>query len=590
MGKKTIPKMRVAMALFVLWTANTAAGRVIYVDADANGANDGASWADAYNFMQDALADANSSGDVNEISVAQGVYKPDQNSADPNGSGDRTATFQLLNGVALRGGYAGFGEPDPDTRNFELYETILSGDLDGNDADVNDPRDLLAEPTRSDNSYHVVYGSGTDANAILEGFVITGGNANEDTGPNMYGGGIYNGQHPDTGGPTLSDCTFNKNSAVIGGGIYGEGSSRNIRLDNCTFRANAAAFGGGFGHQFTATDNPHPVFAGCTFIGNAAVYGGGGIWNGPETCPKLINCSFIRNRADLYGGGMGNENQGNPIVINCSFTENFAQYIGGGGMSNQSNSPLLTNCTFGGNSAYAGGGMFNNGASPTVINCTFGGNSAELGGGVYADGGGGAVVNCIFWGNSAIGGTDESAQIDGDMPVVSYSCVQGLTAGQRRTGNINSDPCFVAPGYWDANGTPTDANDDFWVDGDYHLLASSPCIDTADNNSVPTDTDDIDNDGNTTEPIPWDLDNRPRFVDGDCNDTDIVDMGPYEFAWVYIGDFDGRCDIDFVDYAILTEYWLQNEPRVDIAPSPLADGTINQRDLAVLSENWLAGK
>ena len=94
---------------------------IIYVDADANGANDGTSWEDAYSYLQDALADANSSVDVNQIWVAKGVYKPDQNLADPNGSSDRYATFKLISGVALKGGYAGYGEPAPNTRDFELY-------------------------------------------------------------------------------------------------------------------------------------------------------------------------------------------------------------------------------------------------------------------------------------------------------------------------------------------------------------------------------------------------------------------------------------------------------------------------------------
>jgi hypothetical protein len=153
--------------------------KVIYVDVNAPGpTHDGLSWENAYQYLQDALADANSAAKPVEIQVAQGIYTPDSNSADPNGSGNRTATFQLINGVTIQGGYAGFGEPDPNERDIELYESILSGDLAGNDVEVNDPADLLDEPTRAENSYTIVTGSRTDANAVLDGFIVTGGNAN----------------------------------------------------------------------------------------------------------------------------------------------------------------------------------------------------------------------------------------------------------------------------------------------------------------------------------------------------------------------------------------------------------------------------
>jgi len=48
------------------------------VDANAPGADNGTNWESAYNFLQDALADANSSEKPIEIRVAQGAYTPDE--------------------------------------------------------------------------------------------------------------------------------------------------------------------------------------------------------------------------------------------------------------------------------------------------------------------------------------------------------------------------------------------------------------------------------------------------------------------------------------------------------------------------------
>lgn len=51
--------------LFLLLLGCTVAmGRIIYVDADANGINDGSSWANAYKYLQDALRDAAAGDDV----------------------------------------------------------------------------------------------------------------------------------------------------------------------------------------------------------------------------------------------------------------------------------------------------------------------------------------------------------------------------------------------------------------------------------------------------------------------------------------------------------------------------------------------
>ena len=57
-----------------------------------------------------------------EIRVAQGSYKPDLDEAGSVTPGNREETFQLINGVALKGGYAGAGEPDPNERNNDDNE------------------------------------------------------------------------------------------------------------------------------------------------------------------------------------------------------------------------------------------------------------------------------------------------------------------------------------------------------------------------------------------------------------------------------------------------------------------------------------
>jgi len=296
MAKKRNLKMWVVMAVFLLGLVLTAGAEIIYVDADASMGGDGQTWGTAYKYLQDALAIA---GDGNDIWVAAGTYYPDEDegaNVDPN---DRTETFQLINGVAIKGGYAGVGEPDPNERNIELHETILSGDI--NTAGDN-----------SDNSYHVVTGSGTDATAVLDGFTITAGNAN---GSNPYdrGGGMYNY----AGSPTVTNCTFNGNSAYDGGGMYNYSSTPTVT--NCAFIRNKADDDGG--GVYNNNEN-NSIFINCTFIANLAGAGGGMLNEDTENMPlTLVNCTFSNNVAEVVGGGMDNWDS-NPTIINCIFWDN----------------------------------------------------------------------------------------------------------------------------------------------------------------------------------------------------------------------------------------------------------------------------
>jgi len=463
-------------------------GKVIYVDDDAVGTNDGTSWDNAYVYLQDALADADLAEKPIEIRVAQGIYRPDQGANYT--PGDRGATFQLINGVSMYGGFPSGGAEFGD-RNPNLFEAILSGDLLGNDIYVSDPFDLLNEPTRAENVYHVVTGSRTDETAVLDGFAITAGNANI-ISTYSYGGGMYN----ESGHPTLTNCTFSENSARYGGGMYNKNRSH-PSVHNCIFRDNVAeSYGGGMHNQSYSS----PTLTNCIFERNHADNSAGGIRNYNHCSPRLTGCTFSGNTAAIVGGGIYNMSDCNPILNDCTFRGNLAA-SNGGGVWNYSSSPTLINCIFCGNSVgWYGGGMFNaRRDSPTMTNCTFAQNLAQNGDALACNDSAGNVeiVNCILWDDD-----DEIWNNDGSTIIVAYSNIQGGFPGE---GNIATDPLFADPGYWANMSNPNivvEPNDQnaVWVDGDYHLKSeagrwdpssdswmiddvTSPCIDAGDPNS-----------------------------------------------------------------------------------------------------------
>ena len=182
--------------------AISADATVYYVDADSPNDGPGNDWEHAYHYLQDALAAA---GGGDEIRVAQGIHRPDESTGNPTGTGARDATFQLESGLAIYGGYAGYGQPDPDARDIETYVSTLSGDLAENDGP-----DFA---NYADNSYHVVTGSGTTEGALLDGFTITSGNANGSSDAGI-GGGVY----IVAGSPSLIDCLVKENWAYDGAG------------------------------------------------------------------------------------------------------------------------------------------------------------------------------------------------------------------------------------------------------------------------------------------------------------------------------------------------------------------------------------
>ena len=591
------------MRLSLLTIAAAASAKTIYVDANSPGGA-GSSWTDAYTYLQDALADAELAAKPVEIRVAQGIYRPDEGAGVIDGV--RTETFQLINGVTLKGGYA--GAADPDAWDIGLYETILSGDLSANDAAVTNPSDLLTEPTRAENSYHVVTGSSTDATAVLDGFTITAGNA--DIADWDEGGGMLNSK----GSPTVLNCAFANNSASAdGGGMMIDHCVPTVA--HCDFIGNSAGNHGGGIKTHLSHNDPNLILTDCTFINNAANRNGGGICS--SSIITLINCTFIGNSSFKGGGVWAKPFFNDPTLINCTFIENSA-FLGGGGMCAELVTPTLVNCTFAGNHAgFNGGGVscfVIEGQIPSATNCVFTGNTAGYNGGGFhsshdytkftnctftnnqagGDGGGYCLDdnlgtpdfdNCIFWGNTAYG---EGPQIAIRTPnptvvTVNHSDVQGgeldvyiqnaleTTLAWDDVSNIDVDPLFV-----DADGADNVVGTE---DDNLRLLTGSPCIDAGDNLAVPIGIDD-------------DLNGFSRFIDDLCTvetgngPVPIVDMGAYEF---FRSDIDSDGSVNLGDFSQFALYWLDVACGACGGADLTCDGNVDGDDLKELADNWLKG-
>lgn len=450
----------VSLAVFAALAA-TASGGTIFVDDNAVGAANGTNWTDAYPLLQDALTAAQPGDD---IWVAEGVYRPDQGGGQT--PGDRFATFSMKSGVRLFGGFAG-GEATLSQRAGLFETTILSGDLNGDDSGVG----------MNDNSLHVARADLVDNTAVLDGFMVTAGNATvslQDDGAGMY---ITNAS------PLVRDCRFENN--------------------HCTDD----------GAAVTSINSSLPVFVRCSFVANVATDVGGAFWTHAQSLPSFINCAFIGNRSGDLGGALyqfQNTNQPMPL-IGCLFSGNFA--------------------------ANNGGAMYVSSGITDCVGTTFANNRAGLqAGGIFAKSTT-RVTGSIFWGNTDGSGGSQLAQVGGSTPAVfDYNCVQGLTGSLGGVGNIGADPKFFDDdGLDDIAGT---------IDDDLRLDHGSPCIDAGSNPAYPADAPDLDNDGNTTEPLPLDLSGGDRFFD----DPGTIDTGLGAAPIVDMGCLEGPANTNVVPY------------------------------------------
>jgi predicted outer membrane repeat protein len=396
---------------------------IIYVNTGAAGANNGTSWTNAFNKLSDALIAA-SPGD--EIWVTQGVYKPELIlDLNLNGGTDpREAVFIIPDGVALYSGFTGT-EINREDRNWITNLTILSGDIDNNDINVDDNN--IAENSEDvigNNAYHIIFTENVSPSTLLNGFIVTAGKADilspvNAFDPNLDGGGWYNkiSSPVNSSSPTITNCSFLGNYAASeGGAIFnspGAVSAENLmHIENSLFSKNKSnnTAGALYLGSFTL-GNYQPVIINCRFIDNEAFRRGGAIYMVGDNS-HITSSLFDNNRVTAISedastlpgsGGAINLVASNAVFISCQFISNSstgnptgAFEGGGGGALHISANEPQTNSLGASEPEFIGCGFFQNLSS---------GNTAAWGGAITHLCDGGILrpkyVNCVFSENHA---------------------------------------------------------------------------------------------------------------------------------------------------------------------------------------------
>ena len=363
--------------------------------------------------------------------------------------------------------YSGEGNRDIEYRGTSIV--VIS--REGAECTIIDCVDVEEDPHRG---FHFCQSETPDSKLI--GFTIRGGSLEGDE----CGGGIcctgssptiaeciITGNVASSGGglycrdasPEIASCVITLNTAIMyGGGVCLEGGEGAPEISECVLSLNTATNGGGI---FCEADCSVIEFF--SIKENTCYNCGGGIY-----CqePSLIIAESVLegNTADDSGGGMFCASGTSPGVTRCSIIRNTAFHRGGGFHFWRECSPAIHNCIIGANSADEGGGCYLGWyCLPEIHFCTFAENLASFGGAVLCYEAMPELINSILWGN--YGG---QIYLSSGHVFISYSDIQG--EDWYGEGNIDADPLFVG-------------------NGDYHLTAGSPCIDTGTDCGIYTDID-----------------------------------------------------------------------------------------------------
>lgn len=589
---------RTLAGLALITPVSGAGADIIRVDPGAAGDGSGATWTDAATSVQAAL-DLADAGD--EIWIKAGTYLPP-----PVDIG-----YEITHPVTIRGGFAG-NESHPDQRPADGPATVFSGDTLGNDGpDFTNREDnasgmfemwSVADTVRFDRVTIEAVNGGPAIDAWFSSVSI-------ESCQFQYNSLPVSLRYPVS--VRVTNSRFAENQSQQSASALDVRDGFDLLISGSVFERNRSDGGPsvsatGFESVFVIGSSFTDNHSGESFIPRAA---GLKIEGGNLVSAVLISNDFFGN--ELNGSGsrgagayLSNEgSNGSPaqmIVANCRFGRNQAVDNGGGlYIHNPNGSSTISNSIFVANASQnAGGGIYAVG-DLTITNSVLYANSISgitgfitpTGAGVMADTQTPVrVFNSILWANNWEGhaGFPEQAwsYAGADLRASLVDALHPTLTQYYDDATFDADPGFLNPAGPD--GVLGTADDDFT------LSIASPCIDAGNAELLPPDRLDLDNDGDTSEPLPLDARGWPRRVDVPGTpdalpgQSPAVDIGPFEYQ---LADCPADLaepvgSLDAADALAFITLFNTQDPAADLA-APF--GALNFFDIAAYITTYNAG-